>query len=207
MHAVIFDIDGTLIQSASTDDALYKSALEAVLGPVRIRPRLHDYDYVSDSGILSQILEDNSLREEPELIETIKARFLDSLKSHVSDFGPFEEVPGAKRFIERLNVSREYSVAVATGGWRRTAEFKLQTSGFDLAGLPIATSDDAIDRTEIMRIALSHLGESFSSITYFGDGAWDRDACEALGWTFVAVGSELNGIDAYDHEVVALQIA
>ena len=64
--------------------------------------------------------------------------------------------------------------------------------------MPIATSDDACDRKEIMRIALSQLGSKFSSVTYFGDGPWDRDATLELGWRFVAVGPVLGGINSYD---------
>ena len=62
----------------------------------------------------------------------------------------------------------------------------------------MATSDDAQDRKDIMRIALSHLGSGFSSVTYFGDGPWDRDATMELGWRFVPVGPVLGGLDAYD---------
>ena len=28
---------------------------------------------------------------------------------------------------------------------------------------------------------------------YFGDGEWDRRACEALGWRFIGVGHKLRG--------------
>ena len=37
MHAVIFDIDGTLLDSYGADGALYIAAVESVLGRVRIR--------------------------------------------------------------------------------------------------------------------------------------------------------------------------
>jgi beta-phosphoglucomutase-like phosphatase (HAD superfamily) len=37
MHAVIFDIDGTLLDSNDVDGELYVGALERVLGRVRIR--------------------------------------------------------------------------------------------------------------------------------------------------------------------------
>ncbi len=65
MHAVVFDIDGTLLQSAAIDDALYKKSIESVLGPVQFRSSLADYDFVTDSGILSQVLEDNSIVPKP----------------------------------------------------------------------------------------------------------------------------------------------
>jgi hypothetical protein len=48
-----------------------------------------------------------------------------------------------------------------------------------------------------MRIALSRLGNRFESVTYYGDGPWDKAACETLGWRFVAVGPALGGIESY----------
>jgi len=98
--------------------------------------------------------------------------------------------------------SDDHSVAVATGGWRATASLKLESAGFDLRGAPLATSDDARERIEIMRVALSRIGSRFESITYYGDGPWDRDACHDLGWRFVAVGSHLGGIESYVDENV-----
>ena len=53
MHAVIFDIDGTLLHSAAVDDALYREAVRRVLGEVQLRPSLHAYDYVTDTGAVS----------------------------------------------------------------------------------------------------------------------------------------------------------
>ena len=197
MHAVIFDIDGTLLQSAAIDDAFYQSAVRSVLGDAIIRPDLSDYDYVSDSGILSQIFSDNSVSEVIEPEAEIKSCFVQLLSDHIAEQGPFKEVPGARDFLKRFDDSSEHAVGIATGGWRASALLKLKTAGFGDFDVPIATSDDARDRQEIMRIALSQLGDSFSSVTYYGDGPWDRDASRQLGWNFVAVGSGLGGIESY----------
>jgi phosphoglycolate phosphatase-like HAD superfamily hydrolase len=197
VHAVIFDIDGTLLQSAAVDEALYRESVTSVLGPVRFRPSLHDYDFVTDSGILSQILDDNSLRAVFEQTTEIKTRFVTALTRYIQDNGPFQEVPGAKKMLARLGSSNAHSVAIATGGWLDSALLKLNSANFDLSRFPLATSDDSFDRTEIMRLALARLGSDFRSITYYGDGPWDRDACMALGWRFVAVGSALGGINSY----------
>jgi hypothetical protein len=88
-------------------------------------------------------------------------------------------------------------VACATGGWRATARLKLEATGFGGLDIPLATADDAMDRKDIMLTALSHLGKSFRSITYYGDGPWDKDASEQLGWNFVPVGARLGGLESY----------
>ncbi len=197
MNAIIFDIDGTLLQSATVDDELYRAAVNDVLGPVRFRASLHAYDYVTDTGILSQIFADNDIPQATEPMDEIRARFVDRLRSHIEGAGPFAEVPGAKKLLNKLRQSATHAVAIATGGWRESAELKLQSAGFDYADIPLATANDHYERTAIMRIALSQLGKDFESVTYYGDGPWDRDACTALGWRFVSVGPELSGIDSY----------
>jgi phosphoglycolate phosphatase-like HAD superfamily hydrolase len=197
MHAVVFDIDGTLLQSAGVDDDLYKEAVRAVISDAFIRPSLSDYDYVSDSGILSQIMTDNSIPNNPAQVFMIKSTFMGLLRAHIAEHGPFPVFPGAKHALEKFTDSPDHAVAIATGGWRESALLKLDTAGFGDFVCPMATADDAFDRAEIMSIAVSQLGSSFSTITYFGDGPWDRDATSRLGWNFVAVGSALGGLESY----------
>lgn len=197
MHAVIFDIDGTLLHSAAVDDALYRQAVRAVLGEVRLRQTLHEYPFVTDAGVLQQILSDNDIRSEQRLFEEIRALFVDLLRAHVNEHGPFEEIPGATKLLQFLRNSSEHAVAMATGGWRQSAELKLSSAGIDFSDIPLATANDHHERTGIMEIALQSLGGAFTSVTYYGDGPWDRDACRALGWEFVAVGPELGGLETY----------
>lgn len=202
MKAIIFDIDGTLIESMAIDSDLYFSSISAVLGSVEIRENLNDYDHVTDSGIIAQVMEDNGLPPDSAAIDTIRNRFVAGLTKHIKAEGPFPEVPGAARFIDRLRDSKEHDVAIATGGWRLSALLKLETSELNVKGIPVFSCDDSASRTEIMRIALSRLGNVYESVTYFGDAQWDRRACEILGWEFVPVGSELCGIETYDNLAV-----
>ena len=174
MHAVIFDIDGTLLQSASIDDTLYRDAVRFVLGTVRLRQSLEDYEFVSDSGVLAQIFADNAVVNDQARIQAVKSRFVELLRQHIADNGPFPEIPGARDLLTRYTRSPDHAVAIATGGWRESALLKLETSGFADYGFPLASSDDAYERKEIMRIALSRLGDEFMSVTYYGDGPWDR---------------------------------
>jgi len=197
VHAVIFDIDGTLLESAAVDDALYREAVRQVLGDVQLRPSIHAYDYVTDAGIFAQILQDNAIEAEKDAQREIKEHFVNALRSHVEHNGPFVEIPGASNLLRALRESAAHAVAIATGGWRESAEFKLQSAGLDYSNFPLATANDHHERTAIMEIALSRLGQQFDSITYYGDGPWDREACAALDWRFIPVGPELGGIDSY----------
>ena len=197
MHAVIFDVDGTLIQSDAADDRFFSAAIHEVLGNVHLRPSWAMYTQFTSAGILTEILGDNSLEVTAERVATVRDCFVSHIRRHVTASGPFDEVPGARAFVQNLLDSDLHRVAYATGGWHAAAQLKLSTSNFPLAAIPLATSDDRVERQEIMLHALRQLGHSFETVTYYGDGNWDAVAAKALGWRFVPVGRKLGGLLSY----------
>lgn len=196
MRAIIFDIDGTLIESMSVDTDLYFYAIQEVLGDVSVR-ELGDYDNVTDSGILAQVLDDNNLSHDHEVISSVKGIFVDGIRRHIEAVGSFPAIDGAIQFFHSVRESADRRIAVATGGWRESALLKLTSAGFNVDDVPLVTGDDSHSRVEIMRMALQQSGGDVGSVTYLGDAEWDRRACQALGWEFVAVGPDLGGINSY----------
>ena len=195
MKAIILDIDGTLLDSMAIDNELYFDSVREVLGPVNLR-KLDDYEHVTDSGILLQIMEENGHPADAGVMRDIKGLFIDGLRKHVDASGSFPIIDGALEFVERLRAKADLHLAIATGCWRESAVIKLESAGFDIDGIPLATSDDAIPRVDIMRCALAGADRA-ESITYYGDAEWDRRACRELGWEFVAVGPDLGGIESF----------
>ena len=194
MHAVILDIDGTLIDSNEIDDLLYLSAVRSVLGRAKVRKSWSLYRNVTDGGILNEILNDNSITASAAILNAVRDLFVESIRQHVERTGPFTEIPGAREFVAGLQASSSHCVAYATGGWSASASFKLESAGFPLQGIPLASSDDYPDRESIMVHALNQLRGVFQSVTYYGDGAWDEVASRNLGWKFVPVGKKLGGL-------------
>jgi beta-phosphoglucomutase-like phosphatase (HAD superfamily) len=198
MHAAIFDIDGTLVDSDDVDGQLYIAAVEHVLGRVRIRENWGAYRHVTDSGILAELLRDNGMTEDAGVIVAIKTAFIESLRHHIEKRGPFAEIPGARNFVSNLKNSTDRACAYATGCWSASALLKLRSAGFPVQGLPISSADDSHERCVIMENALRQLGNRFESVTYYGDGVWDREAALSLGWGFVPVGAALGGITRFE---------
>ena len=197
VKAIIFDIDGTLIQSMSVDTELYFSSISDILGPVSVRENLDDYDHVTDSGILAQLISDSGLSVDRKTAASVQAAFIEGIRRHIETVGPFPAIDGAVQFIEDARKSDAVRIAIATGGWRESALLKLESAGFDISNIPLVTSDDSPSRVEIMRSALARIGDDLQSVTYFGDAPWDQRACRSLGWNFVAVGAALGGIESY----------
>ncbi len=191
MHAVILDIDGTLLNSSDLDGTLYLAAVRKVLGQAKVRSNWGLYQNVTDRGILEEILDDNSLPKRIATLTAVRDIFIESLGQHIDQYGPFFEIPGAKAFVSSLRASDSHCVAYATGGWSASASIKLKSAGFPLDGIPLASSDDYPERPAIMTHALNQLGGDFQSVTYYGDGEWDEAASRSLGWKFMPVGEKV----------------
>ena len=95
--------------------------------------------------------------------------------------------------IARLSEMGDLAIAIATGGWRISAELKLRGAEIDIQRIPLATADDSPRRDAIMSVAYmlasqAHQTAEFETFTYVGDGVWDLQASQLLGIPFIGVG-------------------
>jgi beta-phosphoglucomutase-like phosphatase (HAD superfamily) len=201
MHVVMFDIDGTLVDSAGFDGELYAAPVHEVLG-VRLDQRWGRYEHVSDSGILEQVLRETRFDDDPAaLAARVQVHFVGLVRDHLAaQPKAVREIAGAKRLVERLRALPDVRVAIATGGWEPTARMKLAHVGIDVSALGFASSSDARARTEIMQLAAQRAlrGATPSRATYFGDGPWDQQGSRELGYDFVAIGRGVSHNVAFD---------
>ena len=192
MIAVIFDIDGTLVESFHFDGIIYASAVKDILGEVIIKDNWNQYKNITDTGILRQIMDENKICEEGQ-IGKVRNKFGELVRRHLENSSECHPKKGAIGLIDKLLSDPRYKVGFATGGWRHTAEMKLQQAGFDLKNTVLFSSDDSDERVEIMEKCLLALGSCFDHIVYIGDAEWDLQAAETLGWHFIGVGARLEG--------------
>ena len=119
-----------VIESMTVDAELYLASISEVLGSVRFRGALSDYQHVTDNGILAQVLDDNGYPFDEQAAAAIKSIFVDKIERHIETTGPFSTIHGAIEYFERTRASDGRCVAIATGGWRESARLKLLSAGF-----------------------------------------------------------------------------
>jgi phosphoglycolate phosphatase-like HAD superfamily hydrolase len=194
----ILDIDGTLMPSHEIDNQCYWQAVDECFGGAPEPVDLHGFRHVSDAGVLSEWMSRTWQREATaEELTRVRGRFLEltqqAFATNTADFAP---MPGLQEWLAALMALGNQSIAIATGGWAHTARFKLQVSGLDSFGFPLASSDDAPERQAIMEKALALLGPNSAchsldqvsrAVCYVGDGPWDFKASQSLGWDFIGI--------------------
>ncbi len=195
MNLAIFDIDGTLTVSNEIDDACFVKAFRDVLGIQGMSTNWLDYEHQTDSGLALEICRKHLARDPRDgEIERLQSRFVELLIAAVEGGQSIREVDGAARLLHDLGDQRRWNVAIATGGWRESARFKLATAGLPVDTFPWASADDALDRVDILRTAIGRAKREYSrkvfqKFVYIGDEIWDVRAAKTLGIGFLGLAS------------------
>jgi phosphoglycolate phosphatase-like HAD superfamily hydrolase len=148
--------------------------------------------HITDAGVVDWLWrryrERAPTAEELEAFADAYAQALSSELQRAPD--RFRVMQGAPALLDLLH-RMQWDVAIATGAWRRLARLKLEAAGIS-EELLLATSDDAMDRREIFRLAQSRAvekrGAPHSGTVLVGDGVWDVRVAAGHGWRFLGVG-------------------
>jgi len=190
MKLIIFDIDGTILDSVNADDDCFVKTFKDLYQIDLINTDWNDFKNVTDTGLTIEIFERwfNRLPSEEE-INTIKTHFCKLLKQRIIEFS---EIENALSFIKLLSKESDFEIGFATGGWKESAELKCNSIGFNLNEFILKSSNDHFNRAKIIDLVImdaldKNRIEQFESIIYFGDGLWDLRTTYKLGIEFIGV--------------------
>jgi phosphoglycolate phosphatase-like HAD superfamily hydrolase len=194
MHLVVFDIDGTLVQTNHIDEICFVQAVMDVLSIAGINTDWSTYAHVTDSGILNEIIQSRHARFPDQAeIDKIQQRFCCLLEeAFITQPKAFKSVEGGPATLHQLAGEADQALALATGGWELSARKKLRWGGYQAEEIVLATASDVCNRDGIMLLAeqrsRARYGVTeYESVTYVGDGLWDYTAAAGLGWGFIGI--------------------
>jgi phosphoglycolate phosphatase-like HAD superfamily hydrolase len=193
-HLVMFDVDGTLVQSMGPEAVLFPQACELTLGIGRVSNDWNSYRSPTDAGIVTELVERHLCRTcTAEDRQRVEDRFLALMRDAIADDpGTYCEVSGAAALLATLRARPDTILAIATGGWGTTARLKLSAARLEVEDVPLASSHDAEAKEAIMRVALERAQvqadcADFASLTYLGDTPGDARASAKLGFHFIGI--------------------
>lgn len=198
MKLAVFDIDGTLTLGEGLGTRCFFESLEAMFGAGRAERRIESYVESTDCGIAREAVE-KILGRPPDADEfaRFKSSYLEMLAREIAAREqPYRPVAGAAQFVTALAARPGWSIAVATGNWRRAAELKLDCAR--IAAPPVAAcSEDGTTRAEVLASAISAAGaregRRFEKVVYVGDQLWDLRAARQQRVGFLGLASGKRG--------------
>jgi phosphoglycolate phosphatase-like HAD superfamily hydrolase len=190
---VMFDIDGTILKT-KVEDFFFETSICKWLSIKSIDTNWTSYEHVTDAGIAAELYR-RIKGHEPSKKELyhFSEIFFEKWKSRL-DVDPTACVPtaGVEIFLSRLRTLTNISMAIATGGWKKTAKLKFDHCRMHISDVAMATCDDSHSREEIMETAYERACQKagvsgFERSVYFGDGEWDFEAAKHLGFDFIGI--------------------
>lgn len=197
MKLVIFDIDGTLCYSQTADDLCFITAFKKAANIDVKNTDWDSYEHATEYSITCKLIaKELDKQADPVLLELVKENYLNELrKTFESDPDSFITVPGALELVKQLKKDSNYRAAIATGGFYRSAKYKLDKLGFHTENMPLFSSEQCGTKPEMLRELIRILSQedSFDKIFYVGDRPYDLETCRELGINFIGIDYDNNG--------------
>jgi len=189
--AVLFDIDGTLMDFHGAGRRSFVQALERVCG------WRDDIAYIQFHGNTDlNVLREIFARHGAELTPAKQRRFFAALGAELERLAPGAVTtrhPGVAELVAALAADPRVALGVVTGNIESTARIKLRRAGLAGHFRHGGYADEHADRADIARAALARLraalpaGADFAAVWLVGDTPFDVAAARAIGARCLAV--------------------
>ena len=185
---VLFDIDGTLLDTGGAGREAFIRGLARVTG-VRDDLAYLSFAGTTDRNVLDQVMQKRGLRFGAEEIQRIFAEIALELRGLLKE-RPAREVEGAGSFVARL-AAEGAGLGLVTGNIRECAFLKLGSVGLDSFFQFGGFGDEHAERSKIALAALAAAQEMGMDVTggvcLVGDTPLDVAAGRAVGVPVVGV--------------------
>lgn len=186
---IIFDIDGTLIDSVSGYHEVIIEAMNAV-GITSVDSNFNALKHHTDSYALKYNYENFFSKEMPlALLDEFETQIVLQLQYQPKT----TPILGAEKLLKNLSQSN-YAVAFATGSLPKSAIYKMNSAGLPMNTSVLATSRTSFSREgfvlDAIERAKTYYGvSSFEKIVSVGDGLWDLKTAQSLNLDFIGIGN------------------
>lgn len=193
---LLFDIDGTLLDTGGAGGASLLDAVEEVLGVPRASLAPLDLAGATDGGVLRTLFGQAGHDLGDELVRAYLACYLQRLAERLNhDSFAGRVLPGIEALLPLLTEMDHVDVGLLTGNVRAGADLKLRRFGLHSYFLDGAFGDDAEDRNCLGAVAVRRIqavtGRDYPAdeVIVIGDTPKDIACAHAIGARCLAVGT------------------
>lgn len=207
LRLVIFDVDGTLVDSQGDIVSSMEAAFQSVDRPVPARTEI--------LSIVGMSLELAVPKLCPELTEAEAERAVDAYKTHYQHLratkgtasSPF--YPGVREVLEHLHGVPEYLLGVATGKSRRGLTALLESHGLTGMFVTEQVSDfhPSKPHPAMLHAALSETGIDAKDAVMIGDTSFDMDMARAAGVRTIGVSWGYHAPESLNADITLAQMS
>ncbi len=193
---LLFDIDGTLLDTGGAGGASLLDAVQEVLGVARENLPVLDLAGATDGGVVRGIFSHAGHALGDDLVRAYLDCYLQRLDQRLrhADFAG-RVLPGVEALLPLLAGREDVAIGLLTGNVRAGAQLKLRRFDLHSYFLDGAFGDDAEDRNLLGPVALRRL-QTATGLTYtpedvivIGDTPKDIACAHAMGARCLAVGT------------------
>ncbi len=202
-NLLVFDIDGTLLDSENVHQTGFVNALHAI-GVEFVNTNWESYTHLTDSYIAKQNYElDVNRGFSKQMLLQFEAEFMKLIHDC-----SVTQIAGANTFLQKVITETNYAVCFATGSMLLPAKLKLDRAGIQYDQALLEASNNYFSREEIVTSAIAKAKkyfkvQNFKRIISIGDGVWDVKTARNLDLEFIGIGvhnkEKLKSVGAKNH--------
>ncbi|MBC8753165.1 HAD family hydrolase [Kordia sp. YSTF-M3] len=187
-NLLVFDIDGTLLDSENVHQTGFINALHAI-GVEFVNTDWESYTHLTDSFIAKQNYEiDVNRGFSEEMLLRFEAEFMKLIRDC-----KVTQIAGANVFLQRILNETNYAICFATGSLLQPVLLKLDRAEIEYNQTVLEASNNYFTREEIVNSAIAkaktfHNVSTFKRVISLGDGVWDVKTAKNLGIEFIGIG-------------------
>lgn len=190
LRGVIFDFDGTLVNS-TIDFVSMRKAVLAVIEPYDVPDGIIDQNASLARNMIAAWQHLSTVLDEEDLLEFERRIEHASCEIEMSSVEKTTEVPGATKALLALR-AKGYRTSILTRGSRRYVEAALTVSGIPFERDLMVCHDDyslveAKPNPIALRRAANLIGLEPRDCVYVGDHWMDQDCADSAGMLFIGV--------------------
>ena len=199
MKLLLFDIDGTLVDTHGAGLRAINRAFEQLYGHPAVLDGI-SLAGQTDGRIMMDIFAKAGMDYSSDELERIKIIYFENL-AHELQHGQNKLLPGIAELVPALHRNENIHLALLTGNWQRSARLQLDVFGLNEYFAFGAFADDAIDRPDLVPVALGRFERQFGfippshDIYVIGDTPSDISCAKSHGAVSVAVATGSYSMD------------